>query len=192
MKGQKGTFTDSARRGASEFYKRTPLGGNFAFVYHVHPFSTDGPSIPVQYDPALTTHPSSEPTYTFDALKEYITQGVPVVLFFMDMAVKYDNLDIPVVGESIRTYTLVDARIPENPVDGAEYTYSEGEPESSIGHTTLAVGVYQTEECKYVIVQDNVPSSPPYMMLPFHVCSRFPYENTTVWSKLLATWYVRV
>ncbi len=187
MNGAAGTFTDSARKGAMEFYNRTPLGTNVAFVYHVSPFSVHGPAVPVQY-----TSTTADPALTFDALKEYVlVRHVPVVVLLSSMATSAPTSSMSVDGYDVEVRTLVPGGATANEF-GEVYTYEANSPENSIGHTTLVVGVYETMGCDYVVVQDNLPNLPRYVILPFHTCPQHTTSGTTVWDVLLASWYVYV
>ena len=185
MNGAAGTFTDSARHGAMEFYSRTSLGANVAFVYHVSPFAVHGPSVPVQY--ASNT---SDPALAFDAIKEYVlVRHVPVVIFLSSMTTSAPTSSLSVDGYDIEMRILVPGGVAGNEF-GEVYTYEQNTPETSIGHTTLVVGVHETSGCDYVIVQDNLPNLPRYMILPFSTCPQ--HTVGAVWDVLLASWYLHV
>lgn len=187
MNGAVGTFTDSARRGAMEFYSRTSLGANVAFVYHVSPFTVHGPAIPVQY-----TSTTSDSALAFDAIKEYvIVRHVPVVVLLSSMATSAPTSSIPVDGNDVQMRTLLPGGGTGNEYDEV-YTYEANNPENSIGHTTLVVGVHETTGCDYVIVQDNHPILPRYVILPFHTCPQHATSGTTVWDVLIASWYAYI
>ena len=187
MNGAIGTLTDSARQGASEFYDRTPLSSHYAFVYHVSPYSVHGPSVPMQF--ASTT---SDSILVFDAIRAYVTvRNVPVVLFLSSMATGPSMAFLLIDGHDAEMRTLVPGGVTGNE-HGEVYAYEQNSAEESIGHTTLVVGVYETVGCDYVVVQDNLPSLPRYVMLPFHTCPQHTDGGSTVWNHLLASWYLHV
>ena len=89
-------------------------------------------------------------------------------------------------NENIVLYNL-EAQVASNNALEESYTINSENAGLAIGHSVVAVGHFEYSGCKWLVIQDNDPSTPRFVGLPFdQACG----GTRSVWDALLASFYV--
>ena len=173
-----GTFSESALLGAQKFYDRTDIGGSVVgSAYHKPPFTTRG-KLPT---PLISSNSAQNSVNVYDAISTTISDQKSVVLMLDSWSVSPTHQII----DDVHLYNL-NAYAPSN--EALQEAYQDNDDAAnSIGHTVLAVGSFEYNGCKWLVIFDNDPSTPQNVGLPFdHSCG----GTRSVFDALIASAYV--